>query len=171
MLQLRNRTPFAAGFFLAADPDGRESVYTIVKGTFSLNPKVSPAEKQVPVTYREEYLGEPGQSSIRGPSDVSLMKPGTDVLLQGSAYAPGGRQAQRTAVSLSVGPIRKTVGVIGDRVWESGLLGAKSSPPLPFEKMPLVWERAFGGVDRVDRGTIDADERNPVGTGFRARGS
>jgi hypothetical protein len=33
--------------------------------------------------------------------------------------------------------------------------------------MPLVWERAFGGRDRTDKGPTE-DPRNPVGAGFRA---
>ena len=35
--------------------------------------------------------------------------------------------------------------------------------------MPLVWERAFGGVDTTERGPA-VDARNPVGVGFRVRG-
>jgi hypothetical protein len=40
----------------------------------------------------------------------------------------------------------------------------------PFVRMPLVWERAYGGADRTDNGS-SADMRNPVGTGYRASGS
>ncbi|WP_275425016.1 DUF2169 domain-containing protein [Archangium violaceum] len=32
----------------------------------------------------------------------------------------------------------------------------------------MVWERAFGGCDRTDSGRPSFEERNPVGTGFRA---
>ena len=43
------------------------------------------------------------------------------------------------------------------------------SEPEPFERIPLIYERAFGGWDRRDedpeRHTYEA--RNPVGTGFR----
>jgi hypothetical protein len=59
--------------------------------------------------------------------------------------------------------------VTGDRylVTRSGI--SSTSAPLPFEKIPLVYERAFGGWDRRDdnpaRHVYEA--RNPVGTGFR----
>jgi hypothetical protein len=43
-----------------------------------------------------------------------------------------------------------------------------SSPPVAFERLPLVYERAFGGVDRSDPAQPAGDDRNPVGTGFAA---
>src|SRR5262245_38074998 len=58
----------------------------------------------------------------------------------------------------------------GERVWERGLMFLKPSPPEPFEKIPLVWERAFGGMDEsVD--PPECEPRNPVGCGFRAKKS
>jgi hypothetical protein len=47
------------------------------------------------------------------------------------------------------------------------------TPPAPFERIPLRWERAFGGWDRshTDPKKHDYDRRNPVGVGFRVSGS
>ena len=42
---------------------------------------------------------------------------------------------------MSVAGRQKTILVTGDRVWRDG----RPSDPQPFESMPLVWERAFGG--------------------------
>src|SRR2546430_3687510 len=104
-------------------------------------------------------------------SDLGLVKPATDVLLAGHAYANGGSSDKGVDVRLSIGTVRKTVRVFGDRVWDSGLLGARISPPQPFEKIPLIWERAFGGFDRTDGESpkVDSESRNPVGAGFRFR--
>src|SRR3712207_9360361 len=77
------------------------------------------------------------------------------------------RSAWQMDVRVSVGPASKTVRVFGDRVWDAGPAGAATKWVAPFERMPLVWERAFGGADQTDRGPT-ADPRNPVGTGFRA---
>jgi len=46
----------------------------------------------------------------------------------------------------------------------------KQTEPEPFESMPLVWERAFGGADTADEDPEkhDYEKRNPVGTGFVA---
>jgi hypothetical protein len=168
MLQLVNQTALSATLFAAPNPEGIDSLYTIVKGTFALDRLdaggVPPlAEKQLPIAPSDEYYGDPTKSSVRVPSDIALIKPTTDVLLIGSAYAPLGTQRQWLDATLAAGPLRKTVRVFGDRVWRSG----EATPPQPFQRMPLVWERAFGGVDPA-KGTPQAEARNPVGAGFKA---
>ena len=48
--------------------------------------------------------------------------------------------------------------------------GIKMSAPEPFERMPLVYERAYGGWDRSgSEAEHRLDGRNPVGTGFAVR--
>jgi hypothetical protein len=167
MLQLKNGTPFQGTIMLMPDPDGIDSLYTVVKGTFTLGEQVALADEQVPVAVEQQFYGEPTSSSIRVPSDVSLMKPGTDVLLLGSAYAPGGRPTTQMDVALVVGPLRKRVRVFGDREWRSGGAGYSMTTPEPFQRMPLVWERAYGGTDRSET-EVREELRNPVGAGFRA---
>lgn len=168
MLQLRNDTGLAAAVFASPDIRGVDSLYTVVKGTFDLSRGLALAEEQAPVAMMDEYHGEPGQSSIRVAADIALVKPATDVLLLGHAYAPGGRPAFYTDVSLVVGPVHKVVRVFGDRTWMSSGVGYSISTPEPFERVPLVWERAYGGTDAT--GDVPAAEpRNPVGAGFRAR--
>jgi hypothetical protein len=73
-------------------------------------------------------------------------------------------------VSLVVGPVAKVVRVFGDREWR-GPLDLRISPPIPFERMPLIYERAFGGVRKHDeeKGPLEIDWRNPVGVGFGLR--
>jgi hypothetical protein len=71
-------------------------------------------------------------------------------------------------VSLTVGPVSKTVRVLGDRAWQTGV--AAPTWVQPFVRMPLVWERAFGGRDESSD-PVAADPRNPVGVGFRGRNS
>ena len=171
MLQFKNATPFVGTIFLLPDPEGIDTVFTVVKGTFALNNgSVAVAEEQVPVALEEKYHGEPGSSSISVPSDVGLAKPRTDVLLIGHAHAPGGRATTQVDVSLSIGEARKTLRVVGDRIWCDGPAGAEMSPPKPFTRIPLVWERAYGGSDRNRKGRLE-DARNPVGTGYRVSDS
>ncbi len=168
MLQFKNRTPFAGTIMLLPDPDGVESLFTVVKATFTMGEKLALADDQVPVAMGQEFFGEPDQSSIKVPSDVSMMKPGTDVMLIGQAHAPGGRATTWMDVTVAVGPIAKTVRVFGDRLWRTSTqeLSYSISEPEPFEVMPLVWERAFGGVERTLT-PIRGELRNPVGTGYR----
>jgi hypothetical protein len=90
----------------------------------------------------------------------------------GHAYAPGGRAGQ-VDVTLSVGSLKHTVRVFGDRFWQKGLLSPAISSPQSFEKMPLRYEYAFGGRDlsHEDESKQEQEARNPVGLGFRARRS
>ena len=171
MLQLRNPTGLAATAFLSPDPTGVETLYAVVKGTFALGPRADDgaepplAAEQAPIALVATHHGDPATSSIRMPSDVSLVKPATDVLLAGRAHAPGDRPTTRMEVSLVAGPVRRTVRVVGDRVWLARRGGHVPSDAAPFRRMPLVWERAFGGTRVVD-GAPSAEPRNPVGAGY-----
>jgi hypothetical protein len=169
VLQLKNETGFAATIFASPDPEGIDSLYTIVKGTFALGDHVVPAEEQVPIVMADEHHGDPVETSIRTPSDIALVKPGTDVLLLGYAHAPGGHAVTEMDVSLAVGRVRKTVRVFGDRFWQSDGVTHWMSAVTPFVKMPLVWERAYGGRDQAN-GELRAETRNPVGQGYRVQG-
>jgi hypothetical protein len=166
VLQFKNKTPFVGTVVVALDPEGIESMYTIVKGTFDLSRTPQPVEEQAPIVAADEFHDDPLTSSIRLSSDVSLMKPGTDVVVMGNAHAPYHRPTTAMDVRVQVGALDKTVRVTGDRRWEQSAAGYSATAPEPFTLMPLVWERAFGGRDETPRGLV-VDGRNPVGTGFR----
>jgi uncharacterized protein YjbI with pentapeptide repeats len=96
-------------------------------------------------------LGDtPGAS---GSLDECKPKVRGEALASGYAYAPGGRPAPVVAARLSVGAINKDVWVVGDRVWKA----TGASEPVPFDRMPLGWDRAFGGEGYAP---------NPKGRGY-----
>lgn len=166
MLQLRNETPFKAQIMLLPDRRGIDTLYTVVKATFTIGQSLGLAEEQVPVTLADEFFGEPTSSSIRAASDVSIGKPSTDVVINGSAWARDGTPTWQMDVSASVGPVAKTVRVFADRVWDVSSGVAAVAWLAPFERLPIVWERAFGGRDMSEKGPF-MEARNPAGTGFR----
>jgi hypothetical protein len=168
MLQLKNTTPLAATISVFPNRDGIDTLFVVVKGTFSLKPKIELIEKQVPPVLADEYFDEPGTSSLKYASEMHLAKPSTDVVLIGSAWAPGGRKVTDSVVTLAVAGRQKVVRVVGNRKWKGYSNGFSS--PEPFEWMPLVYERAFGGIHR-DGERILAEERNPVGVGFPGKRS
>jgi hypothetical protein len=167
MLQLENSTPFKAAIMMLPDRSGIDTLYTVVKGTFTIGESFGLAAEQVPVTLADQHYDEPATSSIRAPSDISLPKAGTDVLITGSAWAPGGRPTWQMDVFASVGPVSKGLRVFGDRAWDASAPVATIAWVAPFVRMPLVWERAFGGTDDTEKGPA-IEPRNPVGAGFRA---
>lgn len=169
MWQIENRTPFAAERGWVRDRDGAEVWLVAVKATFDILPDggTVPSSVQPPVLRVAEHHGEPGHSSIKYEADLVLTKRTTDIIVVGHAHAPGGVPVKELDVGFKVGPVQKMLRVFGDRHW--GAFGATGAEP--FVKMPLVYERAYGGVDRQS-GSPDKDWewRNPVGTGFAVSG-
>lgn len=161
MLQLKNNTPFAAEIASFPNERGIDSLFVIVKATFVMGAQWTLAETQNPPQMGDEYWGEPGQSSIKALSDFHIGKVATDIIMQGNACALNQQPVTQLAVSLSVGQVSKTVYVVGDRQWQNGMPTA----PVPFQEMPLVYERAYGGQYQVEEKVL-VEQRNPVGCGF-----
>lgn len=165
-----NTTPFAVALLAVADERGRPVLAVVVKATFELTPGRPPtlAAEQQPFDMAGRYYGEPANSSLQFEPESAWVKPATDVVLLGHARAPDGPVTQLD-VGLRVGPLHKVARVFGDRVWAVTRGSCVVSRPLPFERMPLVWERAFGGRD-PDAPDTAFEPRNPVGRGFVGRG-
>lgn len=170
MFDLDNKSRFAATLLPTMEVDGGEAVLVIVKGAYTLKGgRAHLAEEQVPPVMADQYFGEPGESSLRYASDLAPEKRGTDVVLIGSAYPPSG-QATELDVILEAGSLRKTIRVFGDRKWTKSLFSTAMTKPVPFMQMPLVYERAFGGVDKTHKKESEwaFEARNPIGRGLIA---
>jgi hypothetical protein len=171
MLQLRNQSPFAPFLTVLPDPDGVDTLHVVLKGTFTIFPRVEVAPTQLPPVLKDQFWGDPASSSLRTASDAHLGKVSTDVVMIGDAWS-GGRRVAEMLVALSVAERRKVVRIVGDRQWQDR--GSGFTRPVPFESMPLVYERAFGGVQKTDGDKGDvvaAEERNPLGVGFAGKRS
>jgi hypothetical protein len=167
MLELRNRTPFAAAIAPGLDREGRDTVTVLVKGTFALSARgrdLSVAEEQVKVAFADTFHGEPGRSSVKYEADGCPGKRGTDVVLVGHACSL--RPVPSLDVELFAGRLKKVVRVFGDRVWHKSVGAWALTKPAPFTRMPLVYERAFGGVDATNPQNAAREQRNPLGAGF-----
>src|SRR5262245_8118535 len=170
-MELINSTRMLAGFTMGVDPSGRESLVIAVKGTFRLPTEPSGRlqlhNEQAPLVMSDVFFGEPGFSAPRYEVDFAPRKARCDVLLNGSAYAPGGRSAERVPVGLKIGEWLKTFAVVGDRFWYSAG-GPRATSPRPFTVMPISYDRAFGGVDQhhEDSAQHAAFMPNPSGRGF-----
>ncbi len=167
---LSNDTPFAAERSLVADRNGADVWVVAVKGTFLIRPDGTTilADEQEPLVAYPEHTGDPAVSSLKYECDLDYAKPTTDILLRGHACAPRGMPVTEIAVSMNVGPVSKVLRVTGDRTWSAGVFGPKLTEPEPFVKMPITYERAYGGTDckLADRGKHGWEPRNPIGTGF-----
>jgi hypothetical protein len=149
-MELLNATQMQAGYTMGMQPDGRELLVVVVKGTFTIPAPGQPAQlaaEQEKLIEADVFTGEPGFSAPLYESDYAPRKPKCDVLLNGSAYAPNGYAAERVRVGLRVGTMTKVFDVVGNRVWREVMATVTSTRPEPFTVMPISYDNAFGGVD------------------------
>ena len=172
-MNLTNATKFPAAFTMGMEPSGRELLVVVVKATFAIpedGGEPVPAKEQVPLVEADIFAGEPGLSAPIVECDFAARKPKCDVVLNGSAHAPGGTPAERVPVMLQVGTLSKSFNVVGHRAWINDPFGWKATRPVPFAKMPISYGNAFGGRD-----VTDPDEKkhrwygpNHAGVGFHS---
>lgn len=166
-MQLINRTPLAVQLLPTQITSKRFVLLVLIKATLRLraNQNAVIAEAQLPLIFGDEFNDPEKGGSVKFESDIAPFKPRADIALVGHAYAPGGKPVANMRAALRIGEIKKDVIVIGDRHWlnQGGL--AVASKPKPFTRMPLIYERAFGGIDEDNGGVC---QENPFGRGFTA---
>ena len=166
-LNIDNKTPFEVDAIPFKGPDRKHFLTIIAKGTFSIAHRKMPlvAEDQIPIAYGDEPWDTENGGSIKFEADTAPFKPRADVVLVGHAYPPKGMLAVTGVdVSLRVGLLHKVLRIFGNRTWHYGtLIPDHYTRPEPFTKMPIVYERSFGGIDKVGGGYCVF---NPCGCGF-----
>lgn len=169
-MELVNVHPVAAKMSLSAIPgyDSARAGMIVAKGTWRAPQGTPVLETQEPAPILVKDTPTPFGDLPR--DDTLRADPAFEVILLGQAHAPGGKPCERMTVALAVGGTRRELLVLGDRVWEKGLLGQKIGATAPFTTMPLTWARAFGGTAgiEIDRESfVDVcDVRNAAGRGF-----
>lgn len=163
-MSLANASPFAALAAPYAAPDGRDVVLAVVKATFrrAKNGRLELHEDQALVAAADvAHFPEAEDSSIKYPADLCVAKRGTDVVIVGEAVSSKPVQVMDVAVQAR----RRTVSlrVHGERFYYRGAVGVTIGSAAPFERKPIVYERAYGGTSR-DKSSVE--RRNPVGRGF-----
>jgi hypothetical protein len=88
---------------------------------------------------------ERGQERIE-PGDDHFIREGVSVTTTGFVYAPSGK-ATKADAALEIGEEKRAVRAFGPRVWQEGMFGALSpTSPRPFDRIPMTWEHAYGGL-------------------------
>ncbi|WP_437334286.1 DUF2169 family type VI secretion system accessory protein [Sorangium sp. So ce394] len=160
-----NATPFAVVACPLVEASGRPVVAVIVKGTFGVErSKVVPVEpRPVRMSDVPRDEGDPW-SSLRYASDLCPRKHGADVVAVGEAISPRPVAVMDLAIQVrgAAAPLR----VHGPRVYYAWLGQVAIGPAAPFERVPLVYEKAYGG--RTDDLKL-IEPRNPSGAGVAQR--
>ena len=170
-MELLNATDMLASYTMGTDKTGRESLVVVVKGTFTLPLNGSMpvlSEVQVPIVEADQFSGEPGFSAVTYESEYAPFKPRCDVLINGSACAAKGKQVSSLEVGIKLANITKVIQVIGNRFWFTGTGSIGVTSPQPFNKMPISYDVAFGGIDDAhpNPDKRDAFMANPFGKGL-----
>lgn len=98
--------------------------------------------------------------------DDCFRRGGVDLIVIGSARAPGGRPTGKIEVRVALGDFVGGVDVYGERVWARGLGGdLHATRPIPFVERPLSLELAYGGKQMWD-GLEAGFPANPRGLGW-----
>jgi hypothetical protein len=136
------------------DPDVKPILSVLCKRTYKVLPygECAVADEQLPLV--KDFQPDPDNSRrLDHDSDLYPWKLMTDIVVRGHAYGDG-RCSFMTSVQ--VGQYKKQVAVIGDR---RCFMGNNDrilfSEPLPVEKIPLRYDRAYGGMDVVAQETKD----------------
>ncbi len=148
-----------------------------------------PAQEPEPVLFANvlESGDDPTASPVRIEADTALIKPKADLVVVGTAYAPGGEPAPAFDVSVTFGSLVRTLRIFGPRraVYRKPVRETKKetvySPPLfteptPVRRVPMSYTNAYGGVARYR--LPDSDEVleipcpcNPFGKGYCVQNS
>ncbi|MEJ2403257.1 MAG: DUF2169 domain-containing protein [Candidatus Thiodiazotropha sp.] len=133
------------------------------------------AKKQQPLAVEDRFSGAMNLSSLIWESDFAPYKPKCDILLlNGVAYAPNRQPSEGWPVGIAFGDMEKKIYVTGKRSVRKALVGWKLTQPEKILSLPLMYEYAFGGVNRYPEAVNKTDEykihevflNNPAGCGF-----
>ncbi len=148
-------------------PGDRDLVALVWKRAFRIGPtgECIGLDEAVPIEDDSLPWGDEAGalgSPPRTESDLFAFKPATDLVVQGHVYTHG--RAATVEAELKTGAVSRTVRAIGERraVLEGGQL--RFTPPEPFERLPLRYDRAYGGCDRVGLARLG----DPIGDTLRA---
>jgi hypothetical protein len=132
MPEVFNKTPCIVEAVPMIGKDGSSLAVVIVKGTYGVayHGALSPTAQQVPIAYTDEFVGEPGGSDLRVPSDLVDFKPASDVVI----VQPKGGLVQNSLhgrnISVNVGPVHVS-GRVGNN-WQWGPIRRDRNPRKRF---------------------------------------
>lgn len=172
MWEIDDATDYASERAWMRDQDGAFLWLVALRATFGIGPDghLHDAVEQPAPPLAPLFRGDPATTGLILDTDLSARKPGTDVILDAVAHAPGGRPAATVDTELRLGPLTKRVRVHGPRIYTEGAIGPVMSPSRPFETWPIHYEWAYGGSDFSDPDPAGwrMDDRNPIGRGVAA---
>ena len=180
LTEVDNETPYEHFDCDKMGPGRRFFDTVIVKGSFSFSSgALTPSEERAPIALSDEYwdLDAPERSSIRQVGDAVLYKPGTDILVTGTARSPGYQPAYQWDASVLVRKggsalVHARATVFAPRMFRFQDRGWMLEAGDATRDVPIRYELAYGGAYPrwTNRGEVETEwsiyQRNPCGTGY-----
>jgi hypothetical protein len=120
--------------------------FALVKLTYEIKGTTAVPSQPEPLLF-DLWSDEKLEPRFPPGSDFWLDKQYSDVVIRGSAFAPGGRPTPSMFVSAQVGRAAKRIAVFGKRLVEWIQGAPRLGRPEPFTEMPLLYQNAYGGLD------------------------
>ncbi|ECD9612226.1 DUF2169 domain-containing protein [Salmonella enterica subsp. salamae] len=141
MWQIKNQTAYAAKGNWVRGRRGEEIWTVAIKATWDILPDGSTRLSTTQLPVNAGVVTHPDGEALLYDTDLGPAKLATDIILNGHAWAPDGKQVPSVAVGLKVGNVSRIARVYGNRVWD----GKCYQEPVPFEKIPLQYNRMGRG--------------------------
>jgi len=153
--------------------NGEHGVLVVIKRRYNVNTVEAicePSDETPPVAFIHEFYddADPPDVSVRHPGEIAPEKQYVDIMVRGTAYAPGGKPVPQFEVELKIpGLIQRRLRIYGDRkcVWYPPVkeltykdlakgevwqwLDPDFTDPEPIDKLPLRYENAYGGWGKI----------------------
>lgn len=164
-----NLSPMEVRCLPMDDRHGRAVIVAVCKVSYAISRAgmARLAWPPAPIRIEDELFEGSAYASVRYPCDWVDEKPGTDVVVVGSAHPPEGIVLTEMDVSVRVGRLFKALRVHGARAYQSAVFGGVSPGPAGrLGVTPIQYEHAFGGIEEAGTPRMVWDARNPAGVGF-----
>ncbi|EBS7635148.1 DUF2169 domain-containing protein [Salmonella enterica] len=171
-MEFRNLTPFSVMEYAMDDKHHKRHHVVAMKTGFRLVQETGEYWQaqlmeypSLPLCVEDAFLGEINISPVLRESDLAPFKPACDIIINGTAYTPGGIAVpEMTAGVLMRAPsgeviLDKMLRVTGKRFFRRQALTGQWSEtaPEPFTSLPLDYRYAFGGECRAEADSEYAD--------------
>ncbi|UQA56822.1 DUF2169 family type VI secretion system accessory protein [Polyangium aurulentum] len=157
-MEVVSRSPLPVGSLRWQVRPGAWVLTFVCKATFLLQvgkSQLSPTQE--PIHEEDSHWDDDPTRSLYAASDLYPLKVRSDVVLVGSAFAPGGAPVRSLIARLVIGEVDKSIEAVTERSYspDGMLIGGP-----PFARMPLVYERAGGGPETSNPIGVRADVRD-----------
>jgi hypothetical protein len=154
-MEYRNLTSFPSLAYEAVDQYDQEFHVAVMRVMMEIGQDgvLAVAGEQPPLVVTDEYYGELNKSSVKQESDLAPYKPRSDVIVIGTACAPGLKPVPRFEANIKINgssTLDKQLAITGPRYWEKREAGWVLTEPAPIISLPLRYEYAYGGECRIE---------------------